>query len=99
MLTVLTQKPPGIFARAYEAKRKTTIERTIDADPVAAAVREIVADCSLWTGSAADFWAACTYFNGISGHGSGGPKNARALARRLRRAETFLRVPGIDIAF
>jgi hypothetical protein len=31
--------------------------------------------------------------------GTGWPKNPRALAGRLRRAQTFLRILGIDIAF
>jgi hypothetical protein len=31
--------------------------------------------------------------------GPGWPKNSRALAGRLRRAQTFLRAVGIDISF
>jgi hypothetical protein len=46
--------PLGTFARAYEANRRAAIECTIDADPVAACVREIMAERRLWTGSAAD---------------------------------------------
>src|SRR5438132_739146 len=43
--------PGGTFARAYAANRRAAIEGIIDADPVAACVREIMAE---WTGSAAD---------------------------------------------
>lgn len=43
----------GTFGRAYEANRKAAIEDVIDVDPVAALVREIMAERSSWTGSAA----------------------------------------------
>jgi hypothetical protein len=39
--------PPGTFGRAYEANRKSAIEGMIDADPVAAWVREIMAEQSV----------------------------------------------------
>ena len=92
--------PPGTFARAYEANRRAAIESIIDADPVAACVREIMAERSSWTGSAADLLRAGAdrSSDGIS-RATGWPKNPRALAGRLRRAQTFLRALGIDIAF
>jgi hypothetical protein len=91
--------PDGTFARAYESNRRAAIESTIDADPVASRVREIMAGRSSWTGSAADLLRACADCDGISTNRSGWPKNARALGGRLRRAQTFLRMLGIDIAF
>jgi hypothetical protein len=93
--------PPGTFARAYEANRRVEIECIIDADPVAACVREIMTERSSWTGSAADLLrvGASRTCDGISRDSTGWPKNPRALAGRLRRAQTFLRVLGIDIAF
>ena len=36
---------------------------------------------------------------GVARGNAGWPKHPRALARRLRRAQTFLRAVGIDIAF
>jgi hypothetical protein len=60
----------------------------------AACVREIVAERSSWTGSAADLLQAG------AGHSSTDwPKNPRALAGRLRRTQTFLRALGIEITF
>jgi hypothetical protein len=60
----------------------------------AACVREIVAERNSWTGSAADLLQAG------AGHSSTDwPKNPRALAGRLRRAQTFLRALGIEITF
>ncbi len=91
----------GTFSRAYEANRRAAIDGVIDADPVATCVREIMAERSSWTGSAADLLRAGAGRNndGISRPSAGWPKNPRALAGRLRRAQTFLRVLGIDIAF
>jgi hypothetical protein len=90
--------PSGTFARAYEANRRAAVEIAIDADPVAACVRQIMAGQSAWTGSASDLMRIGSDRNG-SGSGPGWPKNPRALAGRLRRAQTFLRALGIDIAF
>src|SRR5947199_8010555 len=56
---------------------------------------------SSWTGSAADLLRAGADRSGggISRDSTGWPKNPRALAGRLRRAQTFLRVLGIVITF
>ena len=93
--------PAGTFARAYAANRRAGIESVIDADPVAACVREIMAERSSWMGSAADLLRAGAdrSSDGISRYGIGWPKNPRALAGRLRRAQTFLRAAGIEVAF
>jgi hypothetical protein len=42
------------FARAYAANRRAGIESIVDADPVAACVREIMAERGSWMGIAAD---------------------------------------------
>jgi hypothetical protein len=92
--------PAGTFNHAYAANRRAAIAGVIDADPVAAAVREIMTERTSWTGSAAELLRACADCNsdGISSS-IGWPRNPRALAGRLRRAGTFLRALGIDIAF
>jgi len=59
---------------------------------VAAHVRELMADRAQWTGSASDLLLAGT-------NRPGWPKSARALAGRLRRAQTFLRTLKVEIAF
>ena len=85
-------RPAGTFEAAYSNNRRDAIENIVDAEPVAAYVREIMADRTQWTGSASDLLQAST-------NQSGWPKSARALAGRLRRAQTFLRTLGIEIAF
>jgi hypothetical protein len=92
---------PGTFPRSYETNRRASIEDVVDADPVAACVREIMAERSAWTGSATDLLRAGA---GLLDEGSprgnaGWPKRPRELAGRLRRVQTSLRALGIDIAF
>src|SRR3974390_958544 len=54
---------------------------------------------SSWTGSAADLLRISVERAGQVGDSIGWPKNSRALAGHLRRAQTSLRALGIDIAF
>jgi hypothetical protein len=93
--------PAGTFARAYTANRRAAIESVIEADPVAACVREFMADRSMWTGSATELLRAGGDFinANILTRRTGWPENPRALAGHLRRAQTFLRALGIEIAF
>jgi hypothetical protein len=92
--------PAGTFARAYAANRRAAIADAIDAEPVATCVRELMAERSFWAGSAADLLRAGA---GRSREriptGTGWPQNPRALAGRLRRAQTALRALGIEVAF
>jgi hypothetical protein len=92
--------PAGTFARAYAANRRAAIESIIEADPVANCVRTIMANRTTWTGSASDLLSLCAESarNDIAA-GVPWAKNPRALAGRLRRAQTFLRALGIEIAF
>ena len=92
--------PPGTFLRIYDANRRTAIEGAIEADPVAAFVREIMAVRGTWAGTASDFVRArMPAGEDVRGRTAGWPRNPGALAGRLRRCQTFLRTVGIDIAF
>jgi hypothetical protein len=92
--------PAGTFARAYAANRRTAIDGMIDADPVAACVRGLMAERSTWTGSAADLLRAADFADDeVWKRSAGWPKTPRALAGRLRRAQTFLRTLGIEVTF
>src|SRR5262245_16321478 len=93
--------PAGRFAQAYQANRRAAIEDLIDADPVAARIREIMANRSTWTGSASDLLRAGAALADLRLPSGAAvwPKNPRALAGRLRRAQAFLRVLGIHISF
>jgi hypothetical protein len=93
--------PAGTFTRAYTANRRAAIEGMIETDPIAACVLELMSERSSWTGSAADLLRISVERSSdrIPRDGAGWPKNPRALAGHLRRAQTFLRALGIEIAF
>jgi hypothetical protein len=80
--------PAGTFLRAYEANRRAAIETVIEADPVAASVRDIMAAQASWSGNASDLLriGADTVGNGGSPRDPGWPKSPRALAGRPDRA-------------
>jgi hypothetical protein len=90
----------GTFARAYAANRRAAIESIIEADPIATCLRTIMADRTMWMGSASDLMRlyAQSAREDVS-TGGAWTKNPRALAGRLRRAQTFLRSLGIEITF
>ena len=85
-------RPAGTLETAYANNRRAAIENIIDADSVAALVRELMADRAQWRGSASDLLQ-------VGANRSGWPKSPRALAGRLRRAQTPLRALGIEIVF
>ena len=89
----------GTFTRAYAANRKAAIEGIIDADPIAACVRELMTERTSWTGTAADLLRVSIERTTQTGSGAALPRNPRALAGHLRRAQTFLRALGIDVIF
>jgi hypothetical protein len=84
--------PTGTLETAYSNNRRNAIENMIDADSVAACARELMTDRAQWTGSA-------SYLLQVRTSRTGWPKSPRALAGRLRRAQSFLRALGIEIAF
>src|SRR5262249_34706058 len=94
-------QPEGVFEAAYASNRCDAIENIVAADPVAARVREIMADREQWAGSASDLLLAGANVAGkpMIGSRSGWPKSPRALAGQLRRAQTPLRALGIEIVF
>ena len=92
----------GTRETAYSNNRRDAIENIVDADPVAAHVRELMADRAQWTGSASDLLQVGINVGGnamAAWTRSGWPKSPRALAGRLRRAQPFLRTLGIEIVF
>ena len=92
--------PAGTFARAYAANRRAAIESIIEADPIATCVRAIMADRRVWTGRASDLLRLCAESaRSETSMGATWARNPRALAGRLRRAQTFLRTLGIEITF
>jgi hypothetical protein len=90
--------PSGTFLRAYSENRRAARDGVLEADPVATHVRAIMGRCSTWSGSASDLLRVGPASHGLAANG-GWPNSPRALAGRLRRAQTLLRTMGIEIDF
>src|SRR5436309_5563263 len=89
--------PAGTVARAYDANRRTAVEAIVEADPVAVCVQALMAERGTWEGTVSDLLRAAI---GLTGPKiSNWPQNPAALAGRLRRAQTFLRMLGIGVTF
>ena len=92
--------PAETFWNAYCGNRDEAVEGVIDADPVAAAVRVVMGTRAQWTGTASDLLGALGEVVGEAQRKSKSwPDSPRGLSGRLRRAATFLRKIGIEIAF
>lgn len=91
--------PAGTFSSAYSANRRAAIESMIDTDQIAACVRELMSEQNSWTGTAADLWRITLERSSQIVESTGRIKNPRVLAGHLRRAQTFLRALGVEIAF
>jgi len=92
--------PAGTFWSAYCGNRDEAVEGVIDADPIAAAVRALMAARTEWTGTASELLGALAEMAGERvAKSKTWPDSPRALAGRLRRAATFLRKVGIEIGF
>ncbi|HXF87791.1 MAG TPA: hypothetical protein VNK48_05510 [Xanthobacteraceae bacterium] len=92
--------PAGTFWSAYCGNRDEAVEGVIEADPIASAVRALLARRTEWTGTASDLLGALEQMAGERvAKAKSWPDSPRALAGRLRRAATFLRKVGIEIGF
>ena len=92
--------PAGTFWAAYCGNRDEAVEGVIDADPIATAVRAIMATRTVWTGTASDLLGALAEVVGERvAKSKTWPDGPRALAGRLRRSATSLRKIGIEIGF
>jgi hypothetical protein len=92
-----TPWPAGTFAHAYDVNRKAAFET----NPVAVCIRRLMAKRTSRAGAASDLLRVATYLAGddISKKGADWPKHPGALAGRLRRMQTPLRMLGIEICF
>jgi hypothetical protein len=82
--------PAGTFWPAYCGNRDVAVEGVIDADPIAAAVRGVMAARTEWTGTASDLLGALAEVAGERvAKSKTWPDSPRALAGRLRRAAAW----------
>jgi hypothetical protein len=92
--------PIGTFWSAYCGNRDEAVEGVIEADPIATAVRALVATEVEWKGTASGLLGALArHADERVVKAKTWPDSGRGLAGRLRRAATFLRKIGIEIVF
>ena len=90
----------GTFMNAYDVNRDEAVAGVVDADPVASAVRVLMAERSEWVGTASGLLSALSNVTGDAVYrAKTWPATPRALSGRLRRAATFLRQLGVQIEF
>jgi hypothetical protein len=89
----------GTFVAAYGANRSEMDETVIEGDTVATAVRSMMADRPIWTGTAQELLPLLASIAGEAAKTKTWPATPRALSGRLRRAAPNLRRVGIAIVF
>lgn len=88
----------GDFQAAYAENRARAIDDVIENDRVASAVRLLVAERGVWTGTMAELLEDLGRVAGEGAtHPKSWPQSPRGLTGRLARASTFLRTVGIEI--
>ena len=93
--------PRGAFCMPIRQTAGPPSRIVVDADPVAARIRDIMAERTMWSGKASDLLRVGAHPSRYDASRTdvGWPKSPRALAGRLRRVQTPLRALGIDISF
>ena len=92
--------PAGTFMSAYSGNRDEAVDNAIEADPVAAAVRTMMAERMEWKGTATDLLGVLAEAAGERvANSKTWPANPRALSGRLRRVAPFLRKVGIEFNY
>jgi hypothetical protein len=87
----------GTFMKAYVGNIDAAVETVLDANPVATAVRTLMANQTEWTGTATDLLALLERIVGEkAARAKTWPADATRLGGKLRRAATFLRKVGIE---
>jgi hypothetical protein len=92
--------PIGSFAAAYDGNQQKAVADVLEADLIANAMSQFMADRTGWEGTASDLLSVLSDVVGDRATRSRGwPDSARALSGQLRRAATFLRKTGIEVEF
>ena len=88
---------PGRFMVAYTGNRRAATDTALDADPIAGAVLEFMAERKEWTGSATELWTALGgLVDEAIRHTKAWPAAPNALTGRLKRLAPTLRGVGIE---
>ena len=88
---------PGTFSTAYMLNRAEIVEALIGSDPVAAAVRLLMARWEFWEGQASDLDGVLRVISGNLEEAKNWPAEPRLLANRLRDLAPSLSKVGIAV--
>jgi hypothetical protein len=90
--------PAGTFLSVYRGNRDEVVEAMIEADPIATAVRSMMAEWMEWAGTATELLGTLEKMadEGVV-RSKEWPSSPRALSGKLRRAVTCLRRVGVEI--
>jgi hypothetical protein len=92
--------PPGTLWGAYSGNLEDAVDVVLEADPVATALRSLMASKPQWSGTATALLREMAAQAGdVVTRTKEWPKSARGLSSKLRRAAPFLRKIGINIQF
>jgi hypothetical protein len=92
--------PPGKFLCTYAGNRDDAVGNMLDADPLVTALRALMAREPSWSGTATELLSRLSLAAGEAvARSRAWPKNARAIAGRLRRLAPSLRKAGFNIDF
>jgi hypothetical protein len=90
--------PAGTFMLAYGRNRDEVVANLVEADPVAVAVRQLMARQETWRGTASELLDELGKFAGErNSKVNGWPQTPQGLSGRLKRAAESLRKCGIQI--
>jgi hypothetical protein len=88
---------PGAFMAPYTGDRREATESALEANPVAATVREFMRDKERWAGTATELWKALNELVGEDvRHSKAWPGAPNSLTNRLKRLAPALRGIGIE---
>jgi hypothetical protein len=92
--------PEGTFRDAYDGNRWKATQGAIDDDPVASALRDLMAEEPDWKGTTSELLARLSELVGEpQAKAKSWPTEARALTSRLQNAKASLRQIGIEIRY
>src|ERR1700733_5295996 len=90
----------GTFLRAYDSNRGTANALSLEASPVVAPLKRLLAARSSWRGTAAELLQRLkSYADDDASQQRNWPKNAQTLSIELRRIAPNLRASGFDVQF
>jgi hypothetical protein len=88
----------GTFMSAYTENRDEAVHSVIESDPVASAIRSLMASQTTWTGNTTDLLDVLSKeVSETVLRMKSWPSTPQALANQMRRAATFLRKIGISV--